>query len=86
MPLKSLHSHSLKNFGSLLEIDKDEEEPKIDEKPEGEKKKKKRRKKKSKAKVAKKSKSNIFPSKSALLSPAIPEVENEEYSVRGDHL
>lgn len=63
VPLKSLHSHSLKNLA-------DEE---VAEKRE-------RKKKKHSAKKSKKTKSIIFPSKSALLSPVIHEVEKEEYS------
>jgi hypothetical protein len=48
-------------------------------------KKKRRKRKGSKKSHHKKQKSTIFPSKSAMLSPAIPEVEKEEYSVRGNH-
>ncbi|XP_060562813.1 anion exchange protein 2-like isoform X2 [Ruditapes philippinarum] len=70
VPLKSLHSHSVKNFATYM-----------NDEVQKEKQKKKRRKKKEKSKhPKKKSKSIIFPSKSALLSPSIPEVEKEEYS------
>ncbi|KAL4216954.1 Anion exchange protein 3 [Mactra antiquata] len=70
VPLKSLHSHSLKNFATL--IHEDEEKPT--------KKKKKKKSGSGKSKRQKKQKTIIYPSKSALLSPAIPEVEKEEYS------
>ncbi|XP_045178660.2 anion exchange protein 2-like isoform X2 [Mercenaria mercenaria] len=69
IPLKSLHSHSVKNFATY-----------IDEEVKNEKKKKRRKKKEKSKHHKKKSKPIIFPSRSALLSPSIPEVEKEEYS------
>ncbi|WAR10579.1 B3A3-like protein [Mya arenaria] len=72
VPLKSLHSHSSKNFAAPIEqVDDEEKEPGI--------KKKKKKRKKSRQHV-KKSKSNVFPSKTATVSASIPEVEREEYS------
>lgn len=66
VPLRSLHTHSVKNFSSLVD-------------PKDEVKKEKKKKKR----LSRKSKSHVFPSKIAPVSASIPEVDKEEYSVRG---
>ena len=46
------------------------------------KEEKKEKKKKKKGRMSRKTKSHVFPSKTASVSASIPEVEKEEYSVR----
>ena len=75
VPLKSLSSHSSKNFAALIE------EVENAEAKRRRKEKKKKKKKKSPEKPKKEKPRPIFPSKSATMSPAIPEVEVEEFSV-----
>ena len=74
VPLRSLSSHSSKNFAALLEEAEDAEAKK--------RKKEKKKKKKKKSPEKPKKLRPIFPSKSATMHPAIPEVEVEEFSVR----
>ena len=80
MPLGSISSHSSKNFAALLE--ETEAEEKKMKKDKKERKEKKKKKKTSPEKPKKEKARPIFPSKSATMHPAIPEVEVEEFSVR----
>lgn len=77
----SVSSHSLKSFASLVEDTTVEKKKKV---RKGKKDKKKKKEKKEKP--PEKPKRPIFPSKSATMSPAIPEVEVEEFPVRKIYL
>ena len=86
--LGSISSHSSKNFAAMIEEAKEDDRQKA-KRAKKEKKEKKERKEKKKPKqqaVEKLKQRPIFPSKSATMSPAIPEVEVEEFTVSIDHI